>query len=102
MCLGCWLQFLSRLACLSAVPLWSKFCATGVSRTLLCYHGVNLLFLSRLVNFVHMALPFFLVMSLELAAQLQMATALAPYHRPLSTGTREPDCDGILPRGTPA
>lgn len=44
-----------------------------------------------------MALPFFLVTSLEPAAQLQTATALAPYHRPLSTGTREPDCDGILP-----
>lgn len=101
MCLGCWLQFPSRLACLSAVH-FGQVLRSRRGRTPLCYHGVDLLFLSRLVNFVHMALPFFLVMSLEPAAQLQMATALAPYHRPLSTGTREPDCDGILPRGTPA
>lgn len=100
MCLGCWLQFLSRLACLSAVHFGSS--SALQEGTLLYHRGVNLLFLSRLVSFVRMALPFFLVTFLEPAARLQMVTALAPYRRPLSTGTREPDCDGIFPRGTPS
>lgn len=94
--LGCWLQFLAGLACLSPVHFVQVPCRRKELNPPLLSWGQS--FLSHLLNFVPAVLPFFPVRSPEPAPQSGTATALAPY-TDCPQGTHEPDRDGILPRG---